>query len=153
MIRNYLLTLWLIMCMIKMPVALHDQKNKTSPVAQVASWEESLIKGEKCSTGNLDNQGVELQWPLVQKPWVLSNKGKEQDWAGRWSGPQYTQKQELQRGTLKVSVLSLLVHCEVDQWRALGRCSGRSTDLVVIIGSIEVSAVRNQLSLETIGGE
>jgi hypothetical protein len=65
----------------------------------------------------------------------------------------YTQKQELQRGSLKVSVLSLLVHCEVDQWRALGRCSGRSTDLVVIIGSIEVSAVRNQLSLETIGGE
>ena len=36
---------------------------------------------------------------------------------------------------LKVSVLSLLVHCEVDQWRALGRCSGRSADLVVIIGS------------------
>ena len=25
------------------------------------------------------NQGVELQWPLVQKPWVLSNQGKEQD--------------------------------------------------------------------------
>ena len=36
---------------------------------------------------------------------------------------------------LKVSVLSLLVHCEVDQWRALGRCAVRSADLVVIIGS------------------
>ena len=49
----------------KNAVALHDQKNKTSPVAQVASWEESLIKGEKYSTGNLTDLIQLVRWLFI----------------------------------------------------------------------------------------
>ena len=62
------------------PVAMHDQKNKTSPEAQVASWRGLVDQRREVQSWKLGcNQGVELQWPLVQKPWVLSNQGKEQD--------------------------------------------------------------------------
>ena len=84
------------------PVAMHDQKNKTSPEAQVARWEDSLIKGEKCSPGNWDaikELNYNGHWYRSLGCWVTRARNKI--WAGRWCGPQYTQRQELQRGSIK----------------------------------------------------